>query len=228
MLEEKLHDLSSMIGRLALLPAHTALFLLAPGKNVFAIAKLLYILRTAPCCDSTELLGYDEMIRTSLAAILNINLSTSAWAQACLPPRWGGIGVRSAHQLAPSAFLASAAGVTGTVCLLGFCCWCHWTPFPSPPERHHLTARSSSDEIGGSMEISGGRGQPRCGGDEGSASMGRRDLLDVGKQVDGTGDRRHCSRPYMPPMLRAQEHGSMPCPARPLVSIWTTARCGWP
>lgn len=85
-LEEKRLDLSSMIGRLALLPAHTALFLL---RNVFAIPKLLYILRTAPCCDSMELLGYDEMIRTSLAAILNINLSTSAWTQACLPPRWG-------------------------------------------------------------------------------------------------------------------------------------------
>ena len=114
-LEGKRLDLSSMIGRLALLPAHTALFLL---RNVFAIPKLLYILRTAPCCDSMELLGYDEMIRTSLAAILNINLSTSAWTQACLPPRWGGIGVRSAHQLAPSAFLASAAGVTGLLSLL--------------------------------------------------------------------------------------------------------------
>ena len=44
------------------------------------------------------------------------------------------------------------------------------------------------------MEIPGGRGQSGCGGDEGSASMGRGDLLGVGKQVDGTGDRRHCSR----------------------------------
>jgi len=32
--------------------------------------------------------------------------------QATLPLRWGGIGVSSAHRLALSAFLASAAGVT--------------------------------------------------------------------------------------------------------------------
>ena len=143
-LEEKRHDLSSMIGRLALLPVHTALFLL---QNVFAIPKLLYILRTAPCCDSAELLACDEMIRTSLASILNTDLSTFA------------------EMGSPKC--ASA----GTDCLLGFRCWCHWTPFPSP-ERHHLTARSSCDEIGGSMEICGGRGQCGCGGDEDSASMG--------------------------------------------------------
>ena len=82
-LEEKRHDLSSMIGRLALLPARTELFLL---RNIFVIPKLLYILRTGTCCDSAELLAYDEMIRTSLASILNIDLSTSAWAQACLQP----------------------------------------------------------------------------------------------------------------------------------------------
>jgi len=39
-------------------------------------------------------------------------MSLSAWNQATLPLRWGGIGVRSAHRLAPSAFLASAVGAT--------------------------------------------------------------------------------------------------------------------
>ena len=42
--------------------------------------------------------------------MLNIDLSEIAWNQASLPLRWGGIGVRSAHQLAPSAFLAFAVG----------------------------------------------------------------------------------------------------------------------
>ena len=112
---------------------------------------------------------------------------------------------------------------------------CHWTPFPSPPERHNLTARTSSDEIGGSMEISGGRGQSRCGADEGSASMGRRDLLDVGKQVDGTGDRRHCSRPStcLPcSELRGvaqccAQHGSWPQSGRQRSEggRWTQTRC---
>ena len=42
---------------------------------------------------------------------LNIDFSCeSAWSQVTLPVCFGGIGVRRASQLAPSAFLASAAG----------------------------------------------------------------------------------------------------------------------
>jgi hypothetical protein len=96
-----------MVGRLSLMPAHSSLYLL---RNALAIPKLLYTLRTAPCSDNPELLAYDDSLKSSLMAILNIDLSPSAWNQASLPLRWGGIGVRSALQLAPSAFLASAAG----------------------------------------------------------------------------------------------------------------------
>jgi hypothetical protein len=111
----KREDLRLMVGRLSLLPSHTALFLL---RNAFAIPKLLYILRTAPCCQSVELDAYDVTLRASLTAILNIELSLSSSTQAGLPLRWGGIGVRSATQLAPSAFLASAAGAAELLSLL--------------------------------------------------------------------------------------------------------------
>ena len=47
---------------------------------------------------------------------MNIHLdSESSWLQASLPVKAGGIGIRRATQLAPSAFLASAAGCSSIV-----------------------------------------------------------------------------------------------------------------
>ena len=45
-----------------------------------------------------------------MGTILNVKLSDSTWTQASLPVRAGGLGVRSTTQLAPPAYLASAAG----------------------------------------------------------------------------------------------------------------------
>ena len=106
-LVDKHQHLLLMVSRLSLMPAHSALYLL---RNAFAIPKLLYTLRTAHCSDSAELANYDNTVRTSLASILNVELTSATWTQASLPLRWGGIGVHSACQLAPSAFLASADG----------------------------------------------------------------------------------------------------------------------
>ena len=108
-LSNKIMDLELMMGRLSFLPAHAALYLL---RNAIALPKLLYILRTSPCFVSEQLHKYDITLRSMMSSLLNIELSNPAWNQATLPLRWGGIGVRSAHRLAPSAFLASAAGAT--------------------------------------------------------------------------------------------------------------------
>ena len=55
--------------------------------------------------------AFDSQLRSTLASILNIDLTNDlAWLQASLPIRSGGIGVRSTTMLAPSAFLSSAAG----------------------------------------------------------------------------------------------------------------------
>ena len=92
-----------------------ALFLL---RNALAIPKLLYTLRTSPCSDSAKLASYDATVKSALSSMLNIDFSPPAWTQDSLPLRWGGIGVRSVLQLAPSAFLASAAGATELLTLL--------------------------------------------------------------------------------------------------------------
>ena len=69
------------------------------------------MLRTAPCFISNHLRVFDDSLRSILSDILNVDLaSNNAWLQASLPVRVGGIGVRQATQLAPSAYLASATG----------------------------------------------------------------------------------------------------------------------
>ena len=84
---------------------HDVLLLL---RHSFAIPKVLYILRTSPCFLSDRL---DDVLGNMLRNILNVDLALeSTWLQATLPVRMGGIGIRRAVQLAPCAYLASAAG----------------------------------------------------------------------------------------------------------------------
>ena len=106
-IRDKVHDLRTLGERLILLQAHDALCLL---KNAFSLPKLLYTIRSAPCFQSDLLDDFDNLQRSLLESICNINLVDSAWLQASLPATSGGLGVRSAVMLAPSAYLASAAG----------------------------------------------------------------------------------------------------------------------
>ena len=93
--------------RLNLLCSHDALTLL---RHSFAIPRVLYTLRTAPCFLSSHLKSFDDILRSTLSSIVNIHLdSESSWLQASLPVKAGGIVIRKATQLATSAFLASAA-----------------------------------------------------------------------------------------------------------------------
>ena len=60
---------------------------------------------------SDRLESFDDVLRNMLRNILNVDLALeSTRLQASLPVRMGGIGIRRAVQLAPSAYLASAAG----------------------------------------------------------------------------------------------------------------------
>ena len=105
-IQRKIEELKMAIIRLSLLQSHDALVLL---KNSLSLPKLFYLLRTADCSDNMLLLTFDDALRSGLSTILNINLNDDQWIQASLPVRNGGLGIRSAQMLAPSAFLASAA-----------------------------------------------------------------------------------------------------------------------
>jgi len=107
-IKHKIDDLSRAIERLTLLQAHDALVIL---KNSLAIPKLLYLLRTSDCGDNPLLSEFDDTLRSGLTSILNVDLSENQWIQASQPVGDGGLGIRSAQMLAPSAFLASAASI---------------------------------------------------------------------------------------------------------------------
>ena len=105
-INDKIRLLTTMGERLQHLSTQDALLLL---RNSFAIPKLLYTIRSSPSFLSPSLQRYDEILRSIVSDITNINLDETAWTQASLPVKSGGLGIRSAVQLAPSAFLASAA-----------------------------------------------------------------------------------------------------------------------
>lgn len=106
-LNEKTEALRRAVSRLALLQSQDALTLL---RYSLSIPKLLYTLRTSDCHENPVLFYFDIALRNALSAILNVDMSDMQWQQAALPVRDGGLGIRSAVMLAPSAFLASAAG----------------------------------------------------------------------------------------------------------------------
>ena len=104
---EKVEALRRLGERLKLLSTHDALVLL---RNCFALPKLLYTLRTSPCFRSTTLPTYDDCLRGILGSVINTQLErdSPAWEQATLPVKMGGLGIRDAVSVAPSAFLASS------------------------------------------------------------------------------------------------------------------------
>ena len=114
-IQEKTEMLGVMGNRLQYLHAHDAILLL---RHALAIPKLLYTLRTSPCFASPELVAYDNMLRAITSSVTNTHFGEqdSSWTQASLPVKHGGLGIRSAVQLAPSAFLASAAASSNLVC----------------------------------------------------------------------------------------------------------------
>ena len=105
-IQQKIDELDRAMKRLSLLHAHDALALL---KNSLAMPKLLYLLRTADCSGNQLLDVFDSTLRAGLSKVLNVDLNDDQWLQASLPVGDGGLGIRSAKMLAPSAFLASAA-----------------------------------------------------------------------------------------------------------------------
>lgn len=103
-LSGKVEALRRLGERLKLLTAHDALLLL---RNCFALPKLLYTLRSAPCFLSSELETYDDCLREILGAVTNnlLGRESHPWVQATLPVKLGGLGIRRAVDVAPSAYM---------------------------------------------------------------------------------------------------------------------------
>ena len=98
--------LKVMGARFQHLSVHDSLILL---RHSFSIPQLQYLLRTAPCFLSERLEAYDDTLQPVVSSVTNtlLHKEDHAWLQATLLVKLGGLGVLSAMQVAPSAFLAS-------------------------------------------------------------------------------------------------------------------------
>src|SRR6218665_3867326 len=90
-LTARAYHYSLAITRLGGIGKHDALILL---RNSLSHPKLLYTLRCCPCVDHPLLKAFDNLLRTGLEIVLNLALADSHWAQASLPVRAGGLGIR--------------------------------------------------------------------------------------------------------------------------------------
>ena len=124
-IREKTASLRIKWDRLSFLHAQDALPLLC---HSFAIPKLLYTLRTAPCFLSHELRSYDDLLRSITSRIANVPFSESdpVWTQASFPVKQGGLGIWSAVQLACGGLnlycgCSCVCLMIFVSCMLGFC-----------------------------------------------------------------------------------------------------------
>ena len=106
-IRSKVNQLRTLCQRIKLIPAHQGFFLL---KNCLCLPKLMYILRCSPTFASVSALDeFDDLVKTTVSALTNVDLNCSATCavQMSLPVRHGGLGIRSAKDLAFPAYLAS-------------------------------------------------------------------------------------------------------------------------
>jgi len=101
-----------MMDRIKYMQAHDGIFII---RNALSTNKVLFLLRTAPCYSTNITQQYDEIMRQATKLIANVDFTIAAWKQASLPLRWGGLGIRSSAQLAPSAFIAFAAAAMNKI-----------------------------------------------------------------------------------------------------------------
>jgi len=97
-LATKEEELQWLTRRLELMPSHDSLFKLL---NVMAASRVVYLLHTAPCCDSPELLLDAAVLRDSLSTKLNVDLDDNSWTQTSLPA-WASVVL---HQHRPPTWL---------------------------------------------------------------------------------------------------------------------------
>ena len=147
-IRDKVESLRILGDRLEHLHTQDSLLLL---RHSLAIPRLSYTLRTSPCFLSPEIQAFDDLLKSITGSITNnsLHISDSTWTQASLPVKHGGLGIRSAVQLAPSAFLASAAGSSTLVAQIipthlrqspivardeALSCWSQGHNNPPPPD----------------------------------------------------------------------------------------------
>ena len=102
-----------MCKRIKMLDSHIGLFFLT---HYTSAPRLNYLLRTAPLYLEPEFMqNIDTTVRETAISVTNVAMDNSAWSQASLPVRYGGLGLRSVASLALPCYLSSAHKALSTV-----------------------------------------------------------------------------------------------------------------
>ena len=95
------------------LDPHTGLFFLT---HYTSAPRLQYLLRSSPMyTNSSGLQKIDNLVRSTLIDVCNVEIDDKAWEQATLPMRHGGLGVRSVKKLALPCYIASLTAATSLI-----------------------------------------------------------------------------------------------------------------
>jgi len=100
-------DMARAASRLKDICSQDALILLRASLGA---PKVQHLLRGSYGFDHVGLGQFDELQREVLSTITNSSLSDTQWAQANLPIKEGGLGIRNVSDLALPAFIASSLG----------------------------------------------------------------------------------------------------------------------
>ena len=109
----------------------------------FSIVRAVHFMRTTPLAQWTEqAVKFDSMLRRAIESILASPMSNEAYAQACLTPRLGGLGLRKVVDHATLAFHASwhEAQKTAKSCKKEV-----WVPPSDQPEKYVSQKEASFD-----------------------------------------------------------------------------------
>lgn len=109
-LNKKILDLQNLTKRLKNISMHSAYYLL---RISITTPRLIFFLRGSPMWrNESGLSQYDEVLKSSIESIFNIELNDNAWIESSLPIKKGGIGIRHASDIALPCFLSSLYNVS--------------------------------------------------------------------------------------------------------------------
>ena len=99
------------------LDCHTGLVFLAH----FVSAPIhMYLLRSSPLFENpSNLLRIDEIVKTTLSEVINVDISGGTWRRTSLPRRHGGLGIRSIVELTLPCYISSmcaASPLIASIC----------------------------------------------------------------------------------------------------------------
>ncbi|ESO10526.1 hypothetical protein HELRODRAFT_183558 [Helobdella robusta] len=103
---EKLKDFKHIMSMMTEIGKHDALVLLTQAAFIL---RLSYFLRTSPGPSQQKSDEFNNELRMGFQKIFNVFFDDKGWKQAILPVNMGGLGLGVVAELAPSAFLSSAA-----------------------------------------------------------------------------------------------------------------------